>query len=652
MAHLSSIERPWGKPFTNKRYIHPPFAENIITMWPNSMVLIGEITANDPQINNYNVENVGKGFSGSLPSAGVVFTLKRESDLLFRRRWALPYKNFIWSHELMPQKETRYKTRKDGVPIHSLVKNMDAVNFYQEAFCDSERVSTAYIKVTIENNFGIAQKVEMGMLVRTGPEFLFTGCAEPDGYWGYNPLRENWEVKEMLRYKKMNDYLTDGTYKLYFDDKENFIFDGENDLSVVLDLNPYEKRTFTFAFTRNEKAPKSYNTARKEAESFWKNELGKAENIPDKKGIEPLFFNFLSQELQMFACPIGENYTIVRQGAMQRYHWPEAKEVIKALSHIGGYNNYIDACLSHYFNDLQEKEGENAGRIHYKYVPWNSRTAAGLEMLADAVKCDETFYDRYIEEAMLGFRWMERERAKSANIQGMTAGIFPPGIATDNHFSGAQQWTFSDTAMLRGYQGLVRILRLKNSKYLAEVEAAYDDYFKIMKKIFDDNAKLQKDSEFLYLPRDSKNNPKIEEALNSGDSFGYMFHNEALALGLAGFGTINAEKVIHTYSDNGQSRNGLLYPMYHSTSGTGRTWYTTWAEHVRYAYYKQSGNREKCKKLIDALLKYNVTTEFYQCERYDDHDAYIAPWMPNASANGRVLDMLFDYYGSRKINHL
>ena len=41
--HLSSPDRPWGKPFTNKLYLHPPFAENIVTLWPTSMVLIGEI---------------------------------------------------------------------------------------------------------------------------------------------------------------------------------------------------------------------------------------------------------------------------------------------------------------------------------------------------------------------------------------------------------------------------------------------------------------------------------------------------------------------------------------------------------------------------------------------------------------------------------
>ena len=297
---------------------------------------------------------------------------------------------------------------------------------------------------------------------------------------------------------------------------------------------------------------------------------------------------------------------------------------------------------------LQEKDGENAGRIFNKYVPWNSRTAAGLEMFADAVSSDDKFYDKYIESAMLALRWLEKERAKTAEIPGMTVGLFPPGIATDSHFSDAQQWTFSDTAMLRGYKSLIKVLQLKDSIYLEEVQTAYDDYFGVMKKVFDEIADSQKDSEFLYLPRDSKNNPEIEAALNQ-DPFYYMFPNEALAVGLAGYGTKNAEKVIYTYSYGGQSRNGLVYPVYRSVSGTGRTWYTSWAEHSRYTYYKNSGNREKCKELIDALLKYNVTTEFYQCERYDDHDAYIAPWMPNASANGRLLDMLFDYYGKRSL---
>lgn len=647
MNHLSTSENPWGKPFTNKRYLHPPFAENIVTMWPNSTVMISEITADKPQ--GWTIfEKFKKAFLWDLPSAGVVFTLKKESDLLFRQRRSSLYSQHMWSEELMPQKTVRYKTRKDGFPIHALTKDMDVVKFHQEAFCDSGRISSVYIKVTLENTLGLPQTVEMGALVRTGPEFLFTGCKDPDGYPGYNPCRERWDDESMTRYQKENGYLTDGTYRLYFDQKQEFVLNDNGDLNILLSMKPYEKRVFTFVLTRSDVKPKSYTAAKKLAKAFWQEELGRAQNIPDKKGIEPLFYNLLAQELQMFACPRGKDYTIMRQGALQRYHWPEAKEIIKALSHIGGYSKYIDAALSHYFGDLQEKDGDNAGRIHYANVPWNSRTAAGLEMFADAVRSDGSFYDRYIDDAMLGFHWMEKERAKSANIKGAVKGLFPPGIATDNHFDGAQQWTFADAAMLRGYECLLTVLKEKNSPFADEVQAAYDDYFGILKHLFDTFADEQKDSEFLYLPRDAKNLPEIEEILNK-DPFYYMFPNEALALGLGGYGTKNAEKVIHTYSYGGQSRNGLIYPTYQSTAGVGRTWYTTWAEHSRFTYYRRSGNRQKCLELIDALLTYNVTTEYYQCERYDDHDAYTAPWMPNASANGRVLDMLFGYYGAKHI---
>lgn len=647
--HLSTPSHPWGKPFTNKRYLHPPFAENMITMWPNSMILIGEITAEDPQF-FVETEDFGKGFSGALPSAGVIFTLKRSSDLWFRHRDTSPYRGDPWSHKLMPQEETHYKIRKDGVPIHALTKEMDAFTFSQEAFCDGERISTAYTKVTVKNHFGTAQTVELGVLVRTGPEFLFTGCYDPDGYAGYKPSRDQWESKAMARYHQEKNFLTDGTYRLYFDQKEDFFVGGENDLTISLTLAPFESRTFTFALTRNPNPPKTYALARKDAEAFWKSQLGRANYLPDKKGVEPLFYNFLTQELQMFAKPQGKDYTIMRQGATQRFHWPEAKEMVKALSLIGGYENYIDAGLSHYFGELQEKEGANTGRIFYEYVTWNSRTAAALEMFADASRSNSVFFDRYLESAMAAFRWMERERSSSQEIEGAIPHIFPPGRATDSPFTHAQQWTFADTAMLRGYRHFSEILTEKNSPYAKEVAKAYADYFGAMRRLFEKFAQEQRDSEFLYLPRDAHNDPETELGLDK-DYFHYLFPSEALGAGIAGYGTPEAEKLIHTYTRGGQSVNGLVCPLYRSTSGTGRTWYTSWSEHSRYLYYKECGNRQKCKELLDTLLKYNVSREFYQAERYDDHDAYLAPWMPNASANGRVLDMLFDYYGKRKIEY-
>ena len=647
MAHLSSPAHPWGKPFTSKRYIHPPMAENIVTMWPNSMVMIGEIPPENPQC-NYEHPKYGM-FWGvcTEDSAAVVFTLKRESDLRFRQRAKPQYQNYTWSHELMPSEVVKYKTRPDGIPVHSFVKDMDAVKFYEEAFCDAARVPTAYIKVTVENCFGFEEKIELSGLVRRGKEFLFTGCNEPDGYDGYHPTRERFLDAEKFEYK--NGILTDGRYKLYLDKKADFSFDGENDFTLSLTLAPYEKKTFTFAFTRSEDVPRSYAAARRECIDFWKAELAKAENVPDMKGIKPLFYNFLAQLLQMFAHPHDRDYTIMRQGATQRYHWPEAVEVVRALALIGGYSDYLDRGLAHYFGELQEKSGESAGRIFYTHVPWNIRTSAALSMLSAATKDDPSLYEKYIDSAMLAFRYCERERAKSESIEGVTKGLMPPGICTDHHTDRAQQWTFADTNTLRGYADFLEMLSRFGSEYVSEVEAAHLDYLSVIKAIFTKYADEQRDSEFLYIPRDPKNIPEIEAELNK-DPFCYMFPNDLLSVGGAGYGTPDAEKLIYTYTCGGQSKNGLIQPCYRSTTGMGRTWYTTWSEIRRFEYYVKSGNRTEQKKIIDALLKYNVTTEYLQPERIDDHNAYIAPWMPNASGNGRLLQMLFFYYGKKKTN--
>ena len=645
MAHLSSPDRPWGKPFTSKRYIHPPLSENIVTMWPSSMVMIGEIPPENPQ---YHYEHPKYGWFWGLcseDSAAVIFTLKRESDLRFRQRANPNYQNYTWSHEIMPIEITKYHTRSDGIPVHSFVKDMDAVKFHEEAFCDSERVPITYIKVTIENNFGFEEKIELAGLVRRGKEFLFTGCQEPDGYDGYYPKREQFLEAEKLEHK--NGILTDGKYKFYLDKKADYTFDVENDFAISLILSPYEKKTFTFAFTRSDRRPKSYNAARRECLEFWRKELSRAENIPAMSEVGPLFYNFLAQMLQMFAHPHDRDYTIMRQGATQRYHWPEAVEMVRALSLIGGYADYIDRGLAHYFGELQEKSGEDRGKIFYSHVPWNTRTATALSMLAEASKSDASLLYKYVEPAMLAFEYCERTRAKSMDIDGIIPGLLPPGICTDHHIAKAQQWTSADAALLRGYADFAEVLKSHNLKCGETVEAAYHDYFSVIKGIFESIAEEQRCSEFLYLPRDPKNNPEIEAELNK-DPFGYVFPYVLIETGVAGYGTDNSEKIIHTYSCGGQSQNGLLWPCYRSTTGAGRTWYTTSAELHLFNYYEKCNNKKGQKKLIDALLKYNVTTEYLQAERIDDNNAYIAPWMPNASANGRLLQMLFGYYGKRK----
>ena len=219
MAHLSTPSAPWGKPFTNKRYIHPPYAENLVIMWPTSMVTIGDIRADMPH-KWTDTKSFGRGFACPDDTAGVVFTLRRESDMLMRKcdkKQSVIYDFGSWEGKLLPAEATKYVTRRDGVPIHSLKKDLDAISFYEEAYCSVERVPTAYIKVTLENALDFEETLTLTAVTRSGPEFLLTGCFDPDGYQGYAPSMARLNAEEMTHFKKEGDILTDGRYKFYFD---------------------------------------------------------------------------------------------------------------------------------------------------------------------------------------------------------------------------------------------------------------------------------------------------------------------------------------------------------------------------------------------------------------------------------------------------
>jgi hypothetical protein len=62
-----------------------------------------------------------------------------------------------------------------------------------------------------------------------------------------------------------------------------------------------------------------------------------------------------------------------------------------------------------------------------------------------------------------------------------------------------------------------------------------------------------------------------------------------------------------------------------------------------------SWKRPKTKQTLLAQFEYAMTPEFYIQERYADNDPAFCPWQPNASANGRTIMMLLDFYGEKRI---
>lgn len=79
--------------------------------------------------------------------------------------------------------------------------------------------------------------------------------------------------------------------------------------------------------------------------------------------------------------------------------------------------------------------------------------------------------------------------------------------------------------------------------------------------------------------------------------------------------------------------------------GKCKVWYVCNHEYYWFNLFLKRGKREKLREILEANEKYAMTDEYYMTERYNMQNPWFAPWMPNASANGRTILMTLDFYG-------
>ena len=115
------------------------------------------------------------------------------------------------------------------------------------------------------------------------------------------------------------------------------------------------------------------------------------------------------------------------------------------------------------------------------------------------------------------------------------------------------------------------------------------------------------------------------------------------------------EKIINYYTRRGFIKGGLynklpdkiapgVYPYYLDENGRCLIWYISAHEYSWFKYFMRRDMKDRAKEIIDDCIRFGMTKDYYMLERYNERDPYFGPWMPNASANGRLLNMLLDYY--------
>ena len=616
----------WKQPFTNKRYLHPPFAENMFTMWPDFRVICGDIV------------EITSGYR----SSG------------FR---------ILYGDELLSPDFSKviYKTRADGVPVHSICYNYGRFKLHMESFCDIDRRPTSYTKFTVENITDTIVSDMIAILPRTGREDHLVGM-EVDCYAHYDSNVHNWGMLKSDWCLKGN-MLTDNEYNILLQDLDDLDIHWQGDenglvwykrklLKLRFTLEPGQSVNFTCAFRHGQVLAFNYDIEKEKSIAFWKNELSRLNVIPGGEKYKELVKNIIAQCLQMFSYPVGKNYVLPRQGGLQRVIWPvEAIEFLIALDRLGDFRDYTETAYETFFFTLQVKDGEERGAIqNLSGQPWGSITGGSVWGCARHILYLDSreVFDKFRDNLYLAFEWMQKQRSKTRHGEFEGIGLFPPMKSCD--WPGVfQSWCLTDAVNLIGYRWLAKVFEHFNDTYAEDIRASYEDYMGCMKNIL--KKEVEKNDRFDEIIITNK----VGVETTDPPSGAYFSDGPAMLIraGVIPAGSKISKQVEAFFRNRGLMKNGftglmndgLIFQGHNSDPWAGHTWYTSFSDMCWFYNWLESDERNKAEETLMAQLKWGMSAEYYLLERYADNDPYWTPWMPNASANGRLLMMMSDFFG-------
>lgn len=620
------IEESWNSPFTAKRYLHPPFAENIVTMWPDFRVMCGDVTE----------ETWGYQSSAFRILAGN----------------GMKVPDF---------KKTKYEVRADGAPIHAISQNYNGYTLRMESFCDIQRVPVIYTRLTFRNNTDRKVADSVAVLARTGDERHLT-CMEVDGYAHFDTNVCNWGfVESNWSYGTYEDnVLTDGAYEIRLQDTGGFSPEWQgnikgrpwhhrNLLKINFFLAPGEQKSFTLVFRHGKTAAFDYEAERSKTLAFWQGELRKIRQLPpaDEPKEREMQYSLVAQCLQMFCHPMGKEYVLPRQGGLQRAIWPvEAVEFLIALDRVGDFESYTGTAYELFFNIMQVKDGDDRGKIVSFGQQWANNTGGALWGLARHLLFldDQAVFEKYREQAYLAFGWIERQRSKGEKSG--YRGTFPPLQASDWDGGYFQSWCWTDAISIMGYEWLARAFEHYSDPAAAEINEAYNDYLGCLRYILKEEIEQNTCEDEILISN------RAGVKMTDPPKGPYMSDGPATLLraGVIEAASDTAALVESYFRNRGLMKNGLhglmndgqLRQGHRSDPWAGHTWYTSYPDLCWFEHWLRTGRLEEAKKTLEAQRLYAMTPEYYMNERYADNDPYFVPWLPNASANGRFLMMYND----------
>jgi len=621
----------WERPKTIKLYLHVPKSQRYITLWPDFKVIDREFDPPDPDE----------------PAAyGVRF--------LFGEQCSAP----DWQ-------QTVWHVRSDGIPVHAIHTTQEDLEAELEAFSSWDEPARTYLKLTLTNPTPMTARPVIGIMARSAADWSLMGTAN-DFYSSYVPRLEHWDCipntwsgdeRQMGDgSKRISISLPEGATAVWRQQNPLNQF-AKNYLHVKLTIGGQQSETIWLCMSDSATpvaGQREYEQELAEVVRLWEHELEQVRIVPDvdDENIQAMFSSLIGQNLQMFAT--GKD-GLVRpcQGGRVSGVWPtEAVEFLVALDRAGlsewseqGYN---------FFSHYQVTEGDDRGRICSADSPtWACSTGMVIYGLGYHLisRNDREYFQRWRNLLLGGLGWIERQRAQTKARAGeLGFGLFPACKAHDWGIK-ARFWCFTDGLSYMGVRRAAEVFEHFGDPEAARVRAVADDYEKCLRDTL----------EMIYEPQEGQEEVYIPNILGAEDVYPPVtpyFLDGPVSLLRAGIISPNSNLLLQIecyFLNRGWMKNGLNGLMTNSRLSRwgaydpwmGHTWYTSFPDMPWFHAWLARGEREKAAQILWAQMKYAMTPEYYMQERYADNDPTFCPWQPNASANGRMMMMLLDFYGER-----
>ncbi len=624
-----SASKTWQRAKTTKVYLQRPLSERLALLFPDFKLL--------------DLSLLDNGTHTKQAGLGVILLHGEDGD---------PF----------DYNQTEFEAVQGGIPVYRMHNRTAACDVAFEAFGGEERNPTVYFSVTVTNES--AQEVTDTLVVmpRSGCDSYMINQHQ-EGYSPYVPnhknwymLKRTWQSPTPLHAESDMGYLslvcngisptwqTDSTSGHSFAPADFFRFD------YTLGVG----ETFSFCGALRAKEPIEpfdYNSEKEKAVAFWKDLCARIKHFPNTNDehLLSVYRHLAAQCMQMLARYEGSELIATRQGDVGRFVWPyEGAQILMMLDRIGLSNHTFEA-YRYYCERWLEKEGENAGMIRSN-AGWNNFNGSVIWGISEHLKHtnSQAEFDYFLPHLLLMREWIERVRHSERTVG--YRNIFPVGKGSD-WSEQAQFWTFTDSHNVRAYRSLYEMLEQYGHAEAAPTKALYEDYRNTLLQIRDDLHRGHEQDEAYILPH--------ELGIAFEDSENYSYYTDGapylLYTDLIEPGSILHRQMEEFFRRRGQFEKGLTGLMTSCSSmwdeayfgGYGDVWYTMQSETYWVRAWMQTGEIEKARETLDAMLYFGMTTEFVVAERYCSINPWYSPWQPNGSGSARMIEMLLLFFGEK-----